>query len=250
MGTRAVYLGDLAGLTIDELRSFLGAHSGLPGPRGNLELADAFAAQASPDVITAFSSDPDEYLAFCGTQGLGRLVLDPARREFALGALEAAAPDSRWRIREAVARAFQSVGDADPDLLNTIIEAWSRSSDPLVLRAAIAAVCEPRLLGSPEAQELALRACERATEWVLGDEGTPSSAAHKTLRQALGYCWSVAVAANPARGIGPFTALAANPSPDAQWIVRTNLTKARLQRALAEHNLSVAPLGRPGVRRR
>ena len=90
--------------------------SGAVGRRALNPPASAFAAQASPDVITAFSSDPDEYLAFCGTQGLGRLVLDPARREFALGALEAAAPDSRWRIREAVARAFQLVGDADPGL--------------------------------------------------------------------------------------------------------------------------------------
>lgn len=250
MGSRTEYLADLDGLAVDELRSYLGAHSGLPGPRGNLELADAFAAQASADVITAFSADPDEYLAFCGTQGLGRLVLDPARRDVALGALGAAAADSRWRIREAVARAFQLVGDAEPGLLRTLIDAWSRSSDPLVLRAAIAAICEPRLLGSPDAQELALHACERATEWVLGDEGRPSSASHKTLRQALGYCWSVAIAANPAQGIGPFTALAANPSPDAQWIVRANLAKARLQRALAEHNLSVRPFGRPGAPRR
>jgi hypothetical protein len=125
-------------------------------------------------------------------------------------------------------------------LLHTLVDTWSRSSDPFVLRAAIAAICEPRLLGSTEAQELAVRACERATEWVLTDARAPSTDAHKTLRQALGYCWSVAIAANPSLGIGPFSALAADPSRDAQWIVRTNLTKARMKRVLAEHNLSVA----------
>lgn len=238
MGTD--YTAGLAGLADDELRAYLGAHSGLPGPRGNLELADAFAAQASPDLITAFAADPDEYLAFCGTEALGMLVLDPVRREAALGALLAAASDSRWRVREAVARALQLVGDADPGLLRGVIEAWSESRDPHILRAAIAAICEPRLLDSPESQELAVRACERATTWVLrGDLAGPPDG-WKTLRQALGYCWSVAIAANPLLGIGPFNVVAANPAGDAQRIVRTNLTKARMQRAIAVHHLSVA----------
>lgn len=236
---RTDYTAEMSGLTADELRAYLGAHSGLPGPRGNLELADAFAAQASADLITAFATDPDEYLAFCGTEGLGMLALDPERREAALGALLAAASDPRWRVREAVARALQLVGDADPGLLRAVIEAWSESGDPYVLRAAAAAICEPRLLNSPESQELAVRACERATTWVLrGDRAGPADG-WKTLRQALGYCWSVAIAANPPLGIGPFNVVAANPARDAQWIARTNLTKARMQRAIAEHHLSV-----------
>jgi hypothetical protein len=234
------YAADLDALAGAELREYLGAHSGLPGPRANLTLADAFAAQASPDAIVAFSRDPDEYLAFCGTEALGMLVLDPERRDFALGALLAAAIDPRWRIREGVARALQIVGDADPSLLHSVIEEWLRSSDPFVLRAAISAICEPRLLGSPEAQELAVRACARATAWLLQSYPGTSRDGRKSLRQALGYCWSVAIAASPAQGIGPFNVIAADGSRDAQWIVRTNLTKARMRRAIAAHDLSVA----------
>lgn len=234
------YTAAISGLAENELRDYLGAHSGLPGPRGNLELADAFAAQASAELITAFSADPDEYLAFCGTEGLGMLVLDPDRRGFAVDALLASASDPRWRVREAVARALQIVGDADAGLLRSTIEAWSQSGDPFVLRAAVAAICEPRLLSSPEAQALAVRACERATTWVLrGDRAGPPDG-WKSLRQALGYCWSVAIAANPPLGIRPFNVVAVDPSRDAQWIVRTNLTKARMRRAIAAHDLSVA----------
>lgn len=234
------YAADLDAVAGAELREYLGAHSGLPGPRANLTLADAFAAQASPDVIVAFSRDPDEYLAFCGTEALGMLALDPERRDLALGALLAAAIDPRWRIREGVARALQIVGDADPSLLHSVIEEWLRPSDPFVLRAAIAAICEPRLLDSPEAQDLAVRACARATAWLLRSDPGSSRDGRKSLRQALGYCWSVAIAASPAQGIGPFNVIAADWSRDAQWIVRTNLTKARMRRAIAAHDLSVA----------
>lgn len=240
MGVAPDYAAELDGLAVADLRAYLGMHSGLPGPRANLTLADVFAAQAAPEVIIAFSRDPDEYLAFCGTEGLGRLALDPGRREAALDALLAAAADPRWRVREGVARALQIVGDEDPGLLHTLIEAWSRSSDPFVLRAAVAANCEPRLLRTPEAQELAVLACERATRWLLAGDAGASPAGRKTLRQALGYCWSVAIAADPARGIGPFNVVAADPFRDAQWIVRTNLTKARMKRAIAQYDLAVA----------
>jgi len=54
----------------------------------------------------------------------------------------------------------------------------------------------------------------------------------RSLRQALGYCWSVAVAADPEAGIPRFLALADDPDPDVQWIVRENGRKARLVRAL------------------
>jgi hypothetical protein len=50
----------------------------------------------------------------------------------------------------------------------------------------------------------------------------------RTLRQALGYCWSVAVAADPAAGLPRFLALAASPDPDVAWVVHSNRGKARL----------------------
>jgi hypothetical protein len=54
----------------------------------------------------------------------------------------------------------------------------------------------------------------------------------RTLRQALGYCWSVAVAADPEAGLPAFARLEEDDDPDARWIVRSNRAKARLARLL------------------
>ncbi len=53
----------------------------------------------------------------------------------------------------------------------------------------------------------------------------------RTLRQGLGYCWSVAVAADPAQGLPAFWALD-DADADVAWIVRENLKKTRLTRLL------------------
>lgn len=48
---------------------------------------------------------------------------------------------------------------------------------------------------------------------------------------AANSCWSVAVAAAPVDGFARLERLAAVDDPDARWIVRENLKKARLARA-------------------
>ena len=230
----------LRGLTDSQLRTYLRENSGLPGPRANLTLADVFATQAAPEQVLALSAESDEYLAFCGTEGLGPLALDPHLRPVAMAALLNAAVDDRWRIREAAARALQLLGDEDADLLHEIIDGWSRSRDLLVQRAAIAAICEPRLLASPMARAQALTACERATTRLLEQGASAEPEARRILRTALGYCWSVAIAADPDAGLPAFTELAADGSPDAQWIVSSNLGKARLKRVLQARHLTFA----------
>jgi hypothetical protein len=55
----------------------------------------------------------------------------------------------------------------------------------------------------------------------------------RTLRQALGYGWSVVVAADPADGLPVFARWEASPDPDVGWLVRENHKKARLRRVLA-----------------
>ena len=56
----------------------------------------------------------------------------------------------------------------------------------------------------------------------------------RTLRQAFGYGWSVAVAADPADGLPVFLDLEASSDPDVGWIVRENHKKARLRRVLGD----------------
>jgi len=226
----------------DAVPGYLSSRSGLPGPRANLPLADAFAATAPADLIWSLAESADEYLAFCGTEGLGRLALDPSDRPGALAALRRAAADERWRVREGAARALQLVGDADPELMHGVVDEWSNAADAWLARAALAAICEPRLLQTRPAQELALRTCDRATALMLGSgpivtDPARAREAHRVLRQALGYGWSVAIAASPEEGLAAFRTLSASENPDARWIVRSNLTKARLRTVLAEHNL-------------
>jgi hypothetical protein len=65
---------------ISEKSAFLRRHSGLPGPRGNLELVQAAAdVGQEPDfrewIAAGAGDDPtDEFLVVCGVVGLGRLV--------------------------------------------------------------------------------------------------------------------------------------------------------------------------------
>jgi hypothetical protein len=56
----------------------------------------------------------------------------------------------------------------------------------------------------------------------------------RALRKALGYCWSVAVAADPVAGLPHFTAYATVEDRDVAWIVRENSRKARLAGVLKE----------------
>ena len=220
------------------LAAFLGAHSGLPGPRGNLELADAFAAAAPRETILAFADDEDEYLRFCGTQGLGRVMVKPrdgagVPETALLATLVERAADPLWRVREASARALQMVGDRDPARMHVIVAEWMGHPNAYVRRAAVAAICEPRLLKDAAGFRAGLDACEAGTAALialsLAEREEPGP---RNLRQALGYGWSVVVAANPADGMPRFNRLRASEDPDVAWIVAENLKKSRLKRLL------------------
>lgn len=211
--------------------TYLTEHSGLPGPRGNLELIEAVADVGDRAMFDLLVASGDEYLTACGVVGLGQVLAGGDASVESL--LRHHAGDSRWRVREAVAMALQRVGDADLDRLVGIVDAWVEDADPLVQRAAVAAICEPRLIGGPEAAEAAIRTCRRATRLLRArpaeERRLPRA---RTLRQALGYAWSVAVAADPVPGLLSFDAMRSDPDPDVRWIVRENLRKKRLQRLL------------------
>jgi hypothetical protein len=52
----------------------------------------------------------------------------------------------------------------------------------------------------------------------------------RVLRQALGYCWSVAVVAFPEKGKKMMERWFASEDRDVRWIMRENLKKNRLVR--------------------
>lgn len=225
---RAAYAEALKALPADRVAVYLDAHSGLPGPRANLTLLDAAGDVLPGELALALADDPDEFRACCGTVALGRLLLEG--EEGMAARLTALAADGRWRVREAVAIAAQRVGDHDPARLRELVAAWTADPDPLVVRAGIAAICEPRLLVVPETAVAAIAACRAATDHLVR---TPPGRRPdvRTLRKGLGYCWSVAVAGCPDEGLPAFAALDTS-DPDVAWVVRENRRKKRLIRLL------------------
>ncbi len=210
--------------------AYLREHSGLPGARANLELAEAVADAGDAVDFTRLISTDDEYLVLCGVVGLGH-VLAVGRSPDVEARLREHATDHRWRVREGVAMALQRLGDADAPRLRRLTRDWAEDADPLVQRAAVAGVCEPRLLRSPDTRAHALALCQAVTASLAGRPAEQrASDGVRVLRQALGYCWSVAVAANPAAGLPLFAVLSGQTDSDVQWIVRENRKKSRLAR--------------------
>ena len=110
---------------------FLLKESGLPGPRGNLELAHAVAQEGRKQQFERFISfqaeenTPEVFLVFCGVLGLGKLA---ACEPKLFDQLRAYASDTRWRVREAVATGMQLAGDQDMDLLLQEMRKWSKGN--------------------------------------------------------------------------------------------------------------------------
>lgn len=233
MTKRSDYRAVLESLPAGQWPAYLDAESGLPGPRGNLELVEAFADAADPALIKVCAESPDEYRALCGAVGLGRLVLEG--RQGAAEALRGLAGDHRWRVREGVAIALQRLGEADMPGLWALSADWLRDG-PLVQRAVAAGICEPRLLQAPEDAGRALDVLDRITTvFARTDSEVRRTEEFRVLRQGLGYCWSVAVAAAPAKGFGYLEKWAAkwtaSQDKDVRWILRENLKKARIAKA-------------------
>lgn len=221
--------------TLDNWDSYLLQESGLPGPRGNLELAQVVADEGDRELFrryTAYTADrapvnsPYEFLAFCGVVGLGRLLAEGDSR--VLKALRIHASDPRWRIREAVAMALQRLGDKDMDQLITAMREWSQGA-PLEQRAAVAGLCEPRLLGQTKHVRSVLQILDKITA-SLEHAHNRRSEDYIALRKGLGYCWSVAVAALPREGKAFMEKWLVTANKDIQWVMRENLKKTRLAR--------------------
>lgn len=221
---------DLVRLDRSSWPAFLDAHSGLPGPRGNIELAMALAELTDAEMVEALIDSGDEYRVFCGAVALGARAAEPG----VAARMRVLATDERWRVREAVAIGLQRLGDADPAALESLVLDWADDSDPLVERAAAAAICEPRLLRTPRAAAAAIEVCRRtAASLAARPLSTRREPGVRTLRQGLGYCWSVAVAADPEPGLAAFGALD-DQDPDIAWIITQNLRKTRLARLLPD----------------
>jgi hypothetical protein len=214
---------------------YLYKESGLPGPRGNLELAQAVADQGNLSIFERYlqyspeiapTNDPGEFLAFCGVVGLGRLLTEGQKEH--LPVIRKFASDPRWRLREAVAMALQRWGDVDMSALIEEMQIWS-AGNLYEKRAAIAALCEPRLLKNKAEVHEVLLILEEVTKSIKLATDCRSDE-FVALRKGLAYCWSVAVVANPESGKQMMEKWLEDSDKDIRWIMRENLKKNRLIR--------------------
>lgn len=233
MGKVAAYRETLRNL--DDWDQYLLAESCLPGPRANLELIEAVAAEGhlarfqrylTYTVDQAPYGSALEFLPVCGVVGLGRLLAEG--QIGLLKVLRRQASDPRWRIREGVAIALQKYGHKTMERLLWAMEEWSHGN-LLERRAVAAAICEPGLLKKPETITKVLDLLDQITE-DLSQEQNRKNEDFKVLRKALSFCWSVAVVANPVLGKKLMEKWFASPNPDIRWIMRENLKKNRLRK--------------------
>jgi hypothetical protein len=219
--------------------SYLLKESGLPGPRGNIELAQVVADEGNRQLFQryiAYTADeapvnsPYEFLAFCGIVGLGRLLSEGDTD--LLKTLRWYASDPRWRIREGVAMALQRLGDVNMGRLIAAMREWSQGT-PLEQRAAAAALCEPRLLDQSQYARAVLGILDQITAGIEQADNHRSED-FLILRKGLGYCWSVAVVTLPVEGKALMEKWLVKSDKDVRWIMKENLKKARLVRMDAE----------------
>jgi hypothetical protein len=253
MALRPLLAQALAGGDATALAAYLAQGSGLPGPRMNLALVGAF-ADAVGEVVTrpdppverleallddwaalplaaAPVNDPRESWPGAAVLAYGQVaVRRPDWWGDEISKLHRAASDPRWRVRELVAAALQRMLAADWPRTLAALHTWLAEADPLVIRAAAAAVAEPPLLADTRRGAEALAIQAGALAWLAGVPPAGRRVERvRTLRRALGYTVSVAAAAAPEAGFALLERLAASSDPDLQWIARENLKKTRLR---------------------
>jgi len=229
------------------LREYLVQRSRLPGPRGNLELAGAFAQRAessaedNPDCIwdlcltfaqlsadEAPTNDPQEFIAFCGVRGLAAVgAVCASYFEEALSRLFDLSHDPRWRVREAVAMAIQRLVEADFNRVLSALEGWIQDEDWLAMRAVATGVAEPRVLREAAIAKQAFKLHQAIVACIVASADRRSEE-FKAMRKGLGYTFSVIAAALPQKGFQVLRKLATSGDKDLLWIAEKNLKKSRL----------------------
>ena len=236
----------------EHLAEYLTSNSNLPGPRGNLELAAVFGnvvedhagreperlwtlcmelTQYSP--IEAPVNDPKEFLVFCGARGLGALGSSPKLFQKAMSRLKELACDPRWRTREGVAMAIQSMLEKQPQKTLNELEKWIETDNWLVMRAVAAGVAEPALLKDEQTAKSAVDLHKKIFAKIVAAQERKSGE-FKTLKQGLGYSLSVVVCAFQRDGFEYMRQLVDMLDTDVQWILRENMRKNRLVKNFPE----------------
>ncbi|WXG39388.1 MAG: hypothetical protein WED07_00905 [Candidatus Freyarchaeum deiterrae] len=244
-----------------KLFEYLISNSNLPGPRGNLELAAAFA-----DVVEAYLvksserlwklclkliqfpadeapvNNPKEFLVFCGAFAIGAIgSVSSVFFEKALTLLRELSNDARWRVREGVAMGLQKLIERQSQKTLKELEGWIAENNWLTMRAVAAGVAEPALLRNEQNARWALELHKKIFAQILATKDRKSEE-FKKLRQALGYSVSVVIQAIPKDGFEYVHQLIDSQDADILWIIKENLKKSRLTKNFPDEISSINKL--------
>ncbi|MBI1937269.1 MAG: hypothetical protein HYS25_04020 [Ignavibacteriales bacterium] len=185
-----------------KLEQFILKNSNLPGPRGNIELAFALAEIFDQiDVLfdwlkiteeEADTNNPKAFLPFCAAVCLGKIYTKKKNKKI-ITVLKKSANDGRWRMREAVAFAFQIIGENNFDELKNIFSEWNNKSNNFEKRAILVSLAHPKFLNEGNA-----KFCFEIAEVVLKEMNRENN--FDVLRKGLEFTISVFAAANPKLG--------------------------------------------------
>ncbi len=221
--------------TLNDWIPFLKANSNLPGPRGNLELANAAAHTSTAqqmelmlaqDSTAVVENSPEVFVVFCGVAALGVHFIRGNKQQ--ISTLKHYANDSRWRIRESVAMALQEIGKRDMQLLLSEVENWM-DGPFLQLRAIAAGLCEPILLQELSVTGRVLEILDQITTRIP-DGSKDDKDGFIALQKGLSYCWSVAACAYPEKGKSLMEKWMSSNQPGIRKIMVENLKKNRLMK--------------------
>lgn len=234
MSEREIYERKLVNISPRQWETFLKEHSNLPGPKTNLELAQAFARVgtlmdfkkfAKLDYSEAPENTPAAFLTICGVLGLGRYLAE-YHDSGLFQILQERANDSRPQIREAVSLALQTIGEKNVSRSLKYAKVWVEGSY-FEQRAAVTALCKPDILTD---RKICLETLD-LLDWVTAsmmEDSMENDEGFQSLKEALGYCWSVAVAALPEKGKPMMERWIKEEHPIINNIMRKNLKKKRL----------------------
>ncbi|MFW9877103.1 MAG: hypothetical protein ACFFG0_28770 [Candidatus Thorarchaeota archaeon] len=233
-------------------------NSNLPGPRANLELANAFAdisgelKEVNPKnlwdlclFLISFTPDkaptnnPKEFLPFCGAWAIG--AIGASNTEYyheSLNNLKRLSNDQRWRIREAVAFGLQKLLMKHPHKTLTELKEWIDDVNWLTMRAIAAGVAHPSVLFDNKISEIALELHKLIFSKIISCDDF-SSEQFKILKKGLFYTLSVIVKADSDKGFKFLNEYINTDNKHIQMIIKENLKKKRLTKNFPKEVASI-----------
>ncbi|WP_159641519.1 hypothetical protein [Erysipelothrix anatis] len=238
-----------------KITTFLLANSNLPGRMANLTLANQvadyymnndynFAYLSAMTLNHKDANVPEVFVVMCKLITLGSIFerLSSDEKIVVLNVLSESANGS-WRIKEAVAMAFQRIGMCNEALLIDTFNAYLKTGTFSQKRAVVATLADYQLLESQVLCDysLVVSNCLLAEISTLG----PSLYKHedfKVLEKGLAYAISVFVAVDPKQGFELLSKYAQSDNKVIKKIIKSNLGKKRLVSKYPEETESVMKL--------